>query len=867
MSEPGRKIKLTFLADTKSLEAGSTRAAAAVSGLSTNTATLSSRLRTAGSRMTSAGAAASRMSVPLALVAGAMVKSAVDFEDVMSQISRLADYDAPVAKWAREIKAEAAGLGQGPQELAEGLYFVASSGAPASEAMNILRVSAKGATVGMGDLSTIADGLTSAINVYGVENLNAARAMDILTAAVQEGKGEASDYSRVIGRVTPVAQNLGIGFEQVAGTLSVLTNRGLSTAEASTGLRQAMVSMLKPTKAGQQVLAGIGLTMDDVRKTVTEKGFLAGLQQLVGAAGDNKEALNKLFPNIRGLNTALILTSEEGLAQTNEIMAAVANSTGKLDKSFKLAEETTKFKFNKAMSQLKTTGIELGAALLPVLSKTLEWVSSMTSGLNNLSPTMKNVVTGFILFGAALGPVLLFLGSIATLVGTITLPVLGVVAAIGALAAGAVALYKTWEPFRDIVNGVGRAIADFSVDTILPAWDRVTEAFPKGLGLIRDAFSDSSTADGMTGFAGMVLRVVGAIGTFVRALPGAVQAVKDWFVENKQTFIDFKDDVVGIFTNIWEHLKPKVMLIVGIVTGLAMFFIDIFNRVKAPIWDAFKRIWSNIVDIFSGVWKIIQGLWDIIAGAFQQDWSQTWNGVKQVFSGIWESLVGIVKVALNGIATAITFALGVITSIWGYAWGGIKTAVSAVWSAIKAEFAKAPDWIVRPIADAVSAAWGWVSGVFGTMVDYVTGLPVRISLGVSGMWNGLKNGLVGVVNWCIDKLNALAGPLNAVLGILPGGMRVPKIPHIHAQDGAIVSSPTLALIGERRNGDPTEVVFPKADPDRGYALLRQAGIPPEGSGGGGRPITNNFTINALDPRDAAAQWEREMTWRMKAAGP
>ena len=63
-------------------------------------------------------------------------------------------------------------------------------------------------------------------------------------------------------------------------------------------------------------------------------------------------------------------------------------------------------------------------------------------------------------------------------------------------------------------------------------------------------------------------------------------------------------------------------------------------------------------------------------------------------------------------------------------------------------------------------------------VDFVTGLPDRITNGAKDMWNGLKGNLVDVVNWVLTKWNSLAEKLTftmpKIMGL--GGDKVSVLP-------------------------------------------------------------------------------------------
>ena len=131
------------------------------------------------------------VTLPVTLLGIAAVKTFADFEYELAKIEGLVGISgATVQEWGNQILEMASSFGKAPQELAEALYFVTSSGFKSAEAMEVMKTSAMAASAGLGETKDIANIVTSAINAYGKANITAAQAADILTVAVREGKGE-----------------------------------------------------------------------------------------------------------------------------------------------------------------------------------------------------------------------------------------------------------------------------------------------------------------------------------------------------------------------------------------------------------------------------------------------------------------------------------------------------------------------------------------------------------------------------------------------------------------------------------------------------------------------------------------------------
>lgn len=102
---------------------------------------------------------------------------------------------------------------------------------------------------------------------------------------------------------------------------------------------------------------------------------------------------------------------------------------------------------------------------------------------------------------------------------------------------------------------------------------------------------------------------------------------------------------------------------------------------------------------------------------------------------------------------------------------------------------------------------GWVDGIFltkwGSVWQRVQDSFAQIFGGLSGLIKAPINSVIGLVNDALSKLNGLSIELPTMLGGGTVGFNIPEIPQL--ADGGVVSSPTLAMIGEGRE---PEAVMP-----------------------------------------------------------
>ena len=381
------------------------------------TAAMAKAQTRAGKFAAAAGAAAKAASGPLTMgllaVGGAAVKTATDFDDSMTKIESLvgiagAEVDA-MKESVRDLSGQTA---QAPAKLADAMFFIQSAGLRGATAMETLEASAKAAAVGLGDVTEIADLATSALNAYGEENLSAVDATDVLTAAVREGKLEASELAGSMGRVLPIASAMGVRFDEVGAAFAALSRTGTNAAEAATQVRGILSSLLRPTKQAEEALTGMGLSSEGLRRQIKDEGLLATLQTLAEEFDGNAAASASVFGNVRALSGVMDLMGEN-VATTEAIFANMTDTTGTLDDAFAVVSDTAGFKFRQALADIQEALVGIGERAIPIVMTMMEGVRSMVGAFQALPTPVKLAAAAVAAFVVASGPI----GQIALAVG------------------------------------------------------------------------------------------------------------------------------------------------------------------------------------------------------------------------------------------------------------------------------------------------------------------------------------------------------------------------------------------------------------------------------------------------------------------
>lgn len=202
-----------------------------------------------------------------------------------------------------------------------------------------------------------------------------------------------------------------------------------------------------------------------------------------------------------------------------------------------------------------------------------------------------------------------------------------------------------------------------------------------------------------------------------------------------------------------------------------------------------KLVWMAAVRVGTLLWTGAQWLLNAALLA---------NPIVLIVAGII-LLIGIIIL----IATKTTW----FQDIWKAVWGAIKAAAKAVGDWFTNTLWPGIQKVWDGIVNGVKGAWHWIQDTFNRVVNFVKGLPGKISSAASGMWDGIKNAFKSAINWLINKWNNFQLTLGggSVLGIdIPSiTLRTPNIPLL-ASGGTVLQS-GLAVIHRGETVQPAQV--------------------------------------------------------------
>jgi len=306
--------------------------------------------------------------------AASPIKFAADFELALAEVdSILFDAGVSVERYREQLLKLSQESSKDLIDLTRGLYQTISAGIPAVEgaggAFDVLEKAQRAAVAGLTETETAVDAFTTVLNAYSGTGLTAAQVSDKLFKTVVVGKTEFKDLAGSIGRVATVSASFGISLDETLAAIASLTKAGLSTDEAVTQLRAAILGLAQPQDNVRKKLASLGIEIGEA--AFRSKGLAGVLGEIGAATGQSSDLISELFPNVRALVGAMILGKDAGRGFAKDL-DAVRNSAGSTDYAAGKIAATFTDLARIFKSQFQAVMIDAGTRVLPKVRKALE---------------------------------------------------------------------------------------------------------------------------------------------------------------------------------------------------------------------------------------------------------------------------------------------------------------------------------------------------------------------------------------------------------------------------------------------------------------------------------------------------------------
>ena len=360
-------------------------------------------------------------------------------------------------------------------ELSAGVYQALSAGAKdLSQAMDIVTKSAKLGKGALIDTASSVDIVTTAMNAYGDDVVDASLATDVFFNIIKQGKINGEQLSQSIGQSITLFSAAKISVEELGAGIATLTKVGVKSSEATTQLNGVVNAFLKPSEALASAMHDVGFESGSA--LLESEGLKGALEFLSTATGGSVDKMAELIPNIRGMRGALALASND-MKTYNDVALSFNDVSGSANEA--MLKQTDGFAKNaftveQSIIIFKNLSESIGQKLIPTLGSAASALNEFMMDSDNLNKTLE--IVGLSLAGVTAG------------LATFLLLSKGA-AAIQALSAAFVALNLAMKanPAIFIASAV-TAVLIPAIILLVKNWDKVSVVIQTSLQVLGQAF-------------------------------------------------------------------------------------------------------------------------------------------------------------------------------------------------------------------------------------------------------------------------------------------------------------------------------------------------------------------------------------------
>ena len=613
------------------------------------------KIKAVGDKISSVGQSlTTTVTLPIVAAGTAAVTSFAEVDKTMTLANKIMNNTTEEANLLNKAMEEAAANSTfGMNDAANAALNFARAGLDAKEAADAMAPAMNLAAGEAGDLDTVSGGLVATINGFVDSFEQAEHYADVFAVACNNSALDVNSLSESMSVAAPIFKTAGKSVEDAALMLGVMANAGIDANVAANSLKTGMARLAQPTKQAKEAMEQYGIAMEDIwnedgsmkdmtviQKNLNESFSKLSEQEQMAAAGAIF-GKNQMASWLAVINTAPddVQKLADSLSNTDKVTREMADA---MMSGFGGSIEKLKSSLDVLVTSL---GSIIAEYLTPVIEK-IQGVIDMFMAMDE--ETKKQIVTiaGIV---AAIGPVLLVggkiisgigtivsaMGTVATFIGgtlipaitAISAPVLVVVAAVAALAAGFVYLYKTNDDFRNKVNELVSGIKENfgqMIETIKPALDELFTTIKTIVGELVEAFKQFMKAAEpvfefiATGIAGVINGVMQAATPIINAVNSIIKMVSSVV---KGLFSLLTGDFKGFASNMKDALKSMLDAIKSLLEAKLAFFKGIFETfgsdigAKAMQWgiDLINNLVEGIKSMIDRVGDAISDVADVIA--------------------------------------------------------------------------------------------------------------------------------------------------------------------------------------------------------------------------------------------------------------
>ena len=740
--------------------------------------------------------------------ASAVVEIGSAFETSMSKVSALSGATGDDLA-ALEAKA---------RELGSTTTFSASQAADALGYMALAGWDTQAMLAGVGpvlslaqagelDLAAASDLVTDYLSAFNMTAEDTGRMVDVLAYAQANANTTVDGLGQAFKNCAANCNAAGMDVETTSAAIAMMANQGLKGSEAGTALNAVMRDMTQRMEDGSIKIGDATVAVMDAQGNYRDfADILADVEAATDGLGDAEKAaaLQSTFTadSIKGLNLMLNAGAGElssfrddlyGCAGAAEDAATAMtdNLQGDLAGMGSAFEELALKIYDGVQEPLRDAVQFVTGSVVPALTFLVEHVDYVAVALGGVAAAVAAMNFGKVASALSAVPKLL--------AGITGGPILLVVGALTALAAGAKWAYDNVQPFREAVdalaaelqNALGPVVdqAADAIGAVLPAAMEgasgvlegvVVPAIESFAGFLTDAvvpavaefgtFLQTEAVPALQEFAGWAVdNVVPALqamaGYVVSNVVPAVQQMAQWVADNVvPVLFELADFITGtvvpalgqLADYVLQNVVPAVMEgyrwfaenILPVLQAVAAFVVE--NVVPALAAVA-EFVLGSLVPILSVIFETIVGT----LGNIEVAWQAVWGVVSSVFMAVWEAISAAAEMFMGVIQGVIDAVSAGISGDWEGVWRGIGEVFSSIVNGILRLGANIFNALATTVSSIITGLFNTFSGIMRNIYNVASSIWNNIKSTVSNVANSLVSGVVGTFNGFVSTVTGI----------------------------------------------------------------------------------------------------------------
>jgi TP901 family phage tail tape measure protein len=557
-------------------------------------------------------------------------------------------------------------------------------------------------------------------NIYTPTD-QAASALQELGVAAYDETGAARDFNTVVNELSDALSGMS-DEEANAYKQTIFGIQGLNAFNKMT------VTSVEKQEQWAVALANASVNLDEVANAMQSTGAVIGNTNVgfkdladdmvynFDRVGGDAEQFAKEMKDY--LHFEYDMDYSDAEKAIDSFLGVMKNQTGEAAKQYDTMTSNFKGQMDILKSQLEAVAISFGNVLLPVVSKVVGAFQKFLDWLNKLSDGQKTTIVVILGVVAALGPLLIMIGKIAT---------------------GVSAVMKVVSLIK------GASIASWITGTAIPAVTGLIGAIVPILPILAGVAAAIAAVI-------LVIKNWGAISEWLGDVWGGIKLMAEDVWNGICDIISFVTETIsGFISSVWEGITGFLS---GIWNGICDIASTVWNAIVSAIsnaltaaWNFISSIWNTITSFLSGIWNGICSIASTVWGAITSTISGIIDGLGNWLSGTWETIKSVASEKWNALKTTVGGIVDNIKTALSEKWNNIKQKASETWDNIKTGISNKASALADAAKSMAEGVKNAIKGIWSKAKEWGSELGQNLASGIKSAYGWLKDAASGAANW------------------------------------------------------------------------------------------------------------------------